>query len=177
MRCDGILWIRRLTQSVAESSLSPSMLDKQEFYHGAAIVRLLEDHRYRNLRRQEYYYLVNDRVLVFLKYSTKSRSPWRFNFTEAEFARLNEASSSGGRVVVALVCGGDGVCSLTWRSVEQLLGKAAGRISARRKFNESYGVSGPNGEFQRKVQLQQWPKIVFEDETELTPVGSEGGVR
>lgn len=158
------------------------MLDKQEFYHGAAIVRLLEDHRYRNLRRHEFCYLVNERVLVFLKYSTKSRSPWRFNFTEAEYARLNEASSSGGRVVVAMVCGGDGVCALTWESVEQIFGNVAGWISVRRKFNESYGVSGPNGNLQRKVQLQQWPKIVFEcdrgeDEIGLMPVGSEGGVK
>jgi len=157
------------------------MLDKQEFYHGAAIIQIFEDPRYERLRKHEYGYLINDSVLVFLKYSTKSRSPWRFSFTQAEVMRLSSIMSSGWKVVVALVCGGDGVCALQWGTVEQVLGKDAGWVSVRRKFNESYGVSGPHGELQKKVQLQQWPAIVFDSPAERgkpedPALGIQGGV-
>ena len=141
------------------------MIDKQEFYHGVAIIRLLESEHYQRVQKHNLGYTVNDETFVFLKYSTKSRSPWRFSFSCDDSERLNSLASSFRKIVVALVCGGDGICAITWREAAGLLGNDAGWISARRDFNEQYGVAGPQGKLKNKVTLGHWPSIVFEDQS------------
>lgn len=137
------------------------MIDKQAFYHGAAIIRLFEDLRCESVARHAIGYLVNESIFVFLKYSTKSRSPWRFSFSLDEIRRLSHMQPLH-NTVVALVCGGDGICAITWTEAEASLGNNAGWISAKRNFNESYGVAGSVGSLKRKVPLQRWPLLVFE---------------
>jgi hypothetical protein len=139
------------------------MIDKQDFYHGVAIVRLLESEHCQRVRRHDVGYTVNDETLIFLKYSTKLRSPWRFSFSRDDSERLNSLAGSFRKIVIALVCGGDGICAIAWREAAELLGDDAGWISARRNFNEQYGVAGPRGKLKNKVSLRQWPSIVFED--------------
>lgn len=138
------------------------MIDKQEFYWGAAIVRLLEHPHFSAVRKHEYGYVVNSSVFVFLKYSTKARSPWGFGLTNDELPRLISLASQYNRVVLGLICGGDGVCAVDWKQLISLLGDKPGWISVRRNFNERYGVSGPAGGLDRKVSLQSWPLLVFE---------------
>lgn len=138
------------------------MIDKQEFYWGAAVVRLLEHPRFSAIRKHEYGYLVNSSVFVFLKYSTKARSPWGFSFTNDELPRLVSLASQYERIVLGLICGGDGICAVDWKRLSPLLGDKPGWISVRRNFNERYGVSGPAGGLDRKVPLQGWPLVVFE---------------
>lgn len=141
------------------------MIDKQEFYHGVAIIRLLESAHCQTVHKHSLGYTVNNGTFVFLKYSTKSRSPWRFSFGREETERMNSLASSFRKIVIALVCGGDGICAITWREAAELLGNDAGWISARRNFNEQYGVAGPRGRLKGKVPLGQWPSIVFEDQS------------
>jgi hypothetical protein len=137
------------------------MIDKQEFYHGAAITRLLEDPRCEQLRRRDFGYAVNEGIFVFLKYSTKGRSPWGFVFSGEEARKLKGIS---GRVFIGLICGGDGICAVQWEDVRSLLGEVEGsaRIAVRRRFNEQYGVSGPAAEFKGKVPVKAWPSLVFD---------------
>jgi hypothetical protein len=140
------------------------MIDKREFYHGVALIRLLEDARCQRVQKRDFGYDVNGKTFIFLKYSTKSRSPWRFSFSRDETERLNSRAGSFRKIVIVLVCGGDGICAITWREAAELLGNDAGWISARRNFNEQYGVAGPRGKLEGKVPLGQWPSIVFEDQ-------------
>ena len=137
------------------------MIDKQEFYHGAAIVRLFEDPRCERVRRQGFGYIVNEGVFVFLKYSTKGRSPWGFVFSGEEVRKLNGITT---RIFAGLICGGDGVCAVAWDDVKMLLGKTqrSGRIAVRRRFNERYGVSGPATELKGKIPVKAWPSLVFD---------------
>lgn len=139
------------------------MIDKQEFYWGAAIVRLLEDSKCTSVQKHEYGYVVNSNVFVFLKYSTKARTPWGFSFSNDEISCLNPISSQYEKTVVGLICGGDGICAMDRLRLITLLAEKAGWISVRRKFNERYGVSGPAGGLDRKVPLQSWPLLVFEE--------------
>lgn len=138
------------------------MIDKQEFYWGAAIVRLLEHPQFSAIRKHEYGYVVNSSAFVFLKYSTKARSPWGFSFTADELPRLVSLASQYERIVLGLICGGDGICAVDWKRLNPLLGDKPGWISVRRNFNERYGVSGPAGGLDRKVPLQSWPLLLFE---------------
>jgi hypothetical protein len=146
------------------------MIDKQEFYHGAAITRLLEDPRCERVRPHDFGYVVNEAVFVFLKYSTKGRSPWGFVFSSEEAQRLDGIPT---RVFTGLICGGDGICAVAWEDVKALLGATAGsgRIAVRRRFNEQYGVSGPAAELKGKVPVKAWPSLV------LDPYSSESAPR
>lgn len=137
------------------------MIDKQEYYHGAALMRLLDDKRCHEVRRLDVGYGVNGHSLVFLKYSTKGRSPWRFNFSADERRRL-AARAEYLRVTLALICGGDGICAMTLAEAEVLMGRDAGWLAVRRRFHERYGVSGQAGKLPRKVPRHRWPEIVFD---------------
>ncbi len=139
------------------------MIEKLEFYHGAALVRIVEDTRCTSVAKHECGYLVNVNRFVFLKYSTKAQSPWRFTVTEYDISRLEMAASRFPTCVLGLVCGGDGICGISWESGRELIGGASGWLAARRSFNECYAVNGPVGSLRRKVALNQWPTILFQE--------------
>lgn len=143
------------------------MLDKTEYYHGAAVVRLLEDARCRGVRKREFLgYVVNNETFALLKYTTKARSPWGFTFDQEDIDRCARMTGEYKRVVVGLICGGDGVCALTWGEITQLLGRKPGRIAAGRKHNCSYAVWGTAGELKQKVPVGRWPALAFEKSVE-----------
>jgi hypothetical protein len=141
------------------------MIAKKEFYHGVAIIRLLEDKRYQTVRKDELGYIVNDQVFVFVKYTTRTRTPWIFTFRQDEVEQLNSRATSFRDIVIVLVCGGDGICAVSWCNASHLLGNKAGWISARRKFNEQYAVAGQTGQLPGKVSLSEWPLIVFKNKS------------
>lgn len=138
------------------------VIDKRDFYHGAAIVSLLQDRRCENVSRERSGYLVDGFVFALLKYTTKSRTPWGFQFNASEMSLLREMNFRYRRVVVGLICGGDGICALLSGEMELLLGGKPGRVSTRRKFNERYAVHGSINHLDRKVSVQRWPSIVYE---------------
>lgn len=139
------------------------MLDRSEYYHGAAIIHLLEDKRCRAVRKfGSLGYVVNEETVFFLKYTTKVRSPWGFYFNQQDLDRCFQMTKEYKCVVLGLICGGDGICSLNWSEVQKLLNGNPGRIVARRKHNESYAVRGTVEELKRKVPLSRWPALLFE---------------
>ena len=107
-------------------------------------------------------YVANDETFIFLKYTTKSRSPWVFNFDQEDVDRCFKMANEFKRLVFGFICGGDGVCSVNWHEAKQLLGGKPGRIVAARKHNHSYSVWGTVGELKRKVSVNRWPAIMFE---------------
>ena len=139
------------------------MLDKSEYYHGAAIVRLLEDERCQSIHlRKPRSYIVNNDVFVFLKYTTKGRTPWGFTFDQEDVDRCFRMATEYRKVVLGFICGGDGVCALDWQEAKNLLGGKPGRIAASRKHDCSYSVWGTAGELKRKVPVGRWRSLVFE---------------
>jgi hypothetical protein len=139
------------------------MIDRQDFYHGAALLKLVVDPRCKNVRPIHSGYLVNGKTFVLVKYSTRHNSPWRFTVTEDECSLLTGASTVPRNGYIVLVCGGDGFCAISWNKAKVLLGEIAGWLSAKRRFNGSYTVSGPCGTLNRKVPLNQWPMILIEE--------------
>jgi len=142
------------------------MIDKLDYYHGAAILSLIEDPRCQKISKSEYGYLVNEEAIVCLKYSTKGHSPWHFTVTTDDVSRLTNALAASRRCVVGFVCGGDGVCAAPWASVNQLIAATPAWITAQRAFNGSYGLSGPRGRLKHKIALNRWPNVVFEESDE-----------
>jgi len=140
------------------------MIEKLEFYHGAALVRVIQDPRCETIRKHPCGYRVNENRILAIKYSTKARSPWGFTFSADDITRFNAAKAEFGDCIIALVCGGDGICALSWAVTVALLAQSPGRIAAKRGFAGCYAVNGPAGELKGKVAMNQWPAIVFDGE-------------
>ncbi len=139
------------------------MLYKSKYYHGAAVLSILEDNRCKSINKLGHLgYLVNTEIFVFLKYTTKSRSPWGFTFDQEDVDRCSRLSSEYKKVILGFVCAGDGVCGIDWLEAKQLLGNKSGRIAISRKHDHSYSIWGSAGELKRKISVTQWPIIVFE---------------
>jgi hypothetical protein len=85
-------------------------IKKQEFYEGAALHLLARAGDIASIRYDPPFFLLNEELLVLLKYCTKGRSPWGFTFTSDEQMILQRRASQS-RIVIGLVCGADGVAA------------------------------------------------------------------
>lgn len=139
------------------------MIEKADFYHGAAIIRLVQDLRCVSLTKTDYCYVINQDRAVVVKYTTKSRSPWRFTLNSDDVKRLNAVTTQYHICILALVCGGDGICAVKWGVAAELIGDNAGWLAATRRFNGRYSLSGPNGVLARKISINQWPDLVLKE--------------
>lgn len=139
------------------------MIDKQEFYRGAALIRLVNDDRLRSLTPHESGFLINNDTYAVVKYSTKATTPWRFTFTVGEL-RVIHREAKRRRVVLALVCGGDGICAIGWGELVPFLGDARSWVSCRREFNKRYVVGGTGGDLPSRVPHNHWPGVAFSEE-------------
>ncbi|MCL4456811.1 MAG: hypothetical protein M1147_12045 [Nitrospirae bacterium] len=138
------------------------MIDRQEFYHGAALIRLLDDNRCIAVKKHFTGYIVNNEVIVLFKYSTRSRTPWRFTFTLDEMITIETLCKGENKIVIALICGGDGICAVYAEELYSIMGDNPGWIAIKRDFNEQYGVTGPKGALERKISFKRWPSIIFD---------------
>ena len=139
------------------------MIDKSDFYHGAAIIRLLEDERCVSVRKlKSHGYIVNESIFICLKYTTKGRSPWGFIVDQQDVEYCGKMASEYKKIIFGFICDGDGICALSWDDVNLLLAGSSGRIAARRKHNYSYSVNGPAGKLKRKIAIGYWPALVFD---------------
>jgi hypothetical protein len=137
------------------------VIDKQDYYHGAAVLRLLHDERTSTVHPVDGGFLVNDAVFALIKYSTKVSS-WRFTFTAAELSAIDRHRADHD-VVLVLVCGGDGICAMRWESVEPILDDPPTWIAAKRKFKKRYSVTGSAGEMRGRIPHNRWPGVIFEE--------------
>ena len=136
-------------------------IKKQEFYEGAALHQLV---RCNELTRIEYdnpFFLLDNRFLVYFKYSTKGRSPWGFTFTKEE-QELLELRAQKNRIVIGLVCGAGGVAAMSFSSYSRLAHRSNSsiHIACHRRHGEHYEVTGPDGAMNGKVSPSKWQRIL-----------------
>ena len=136
-------------------------IKKQEFYEGAALHLLARSGKIKSIRYDPPLFVMNNEVLVLLKYSTKGRSPWGFTFTTDE-QEILQKKAAGHKVVIGLVCGADGVATFTYDGYRSVASprNAAVHISCYRKHGEHYEVNGPDGTLQGKVAPSNWQRIL-----------------
>jgi hypothetical protein len=136
-------------------------IKKQAFYEGAALHLLIRTGATAILRYEEPFFLVNNELLVYLKYSTKNRSPWGFTFTRDE-QMLLQCRADHLRVVIGLICGADGVATLTYENYRCVASSstASVHLACYRKHGERYEVSGPDGRLTRRVAPANWQGIL-----------------
>jgi hypothetical protein len=136
-------------------------IKKQEFYEGAALHILVRDGKIKNIRYEQPFFLLNEDILVLLKYSTRGRSPWGFTFMPDEQVIL-QAKEAEFRIIIGLICGSDGIAAFTYESYRSIVtpGKSAIHIACYRAHGEHYEVNGPNGPLREKVSPSNWRRIL-----------------
>ena len=136
-------------------------IKKQAFYEGAALHILARSNVITTIRYESPFFLINDNLLVYLKFTTKVRSPWGFTFTTEE-QKLLRKEASNRKIVIGLVCGSDGVASLTYDAYRTVASHrtSAVHISCYREHGEHYEVNGPDGTLGGKVAPSNWQRIM-----------------
>lgn len=136
-------------------------IKKQEFYEGAALHRLARTGEITSIRFEAPFFLLNKKLLVLLKYSTRSRSPWGFTFTTDEQVLLQNRASEF-KTVIGLICGADGVAAFTYDAYLRVAAprKATVHIACYRQYGEHYEVNGPDGRLDGKVAPSNWQRIL-----------------
>jgi len=136
-------------------------IKKQEFYEGAALHLLARSGGITSVRYEAPFFLLNNRIFVHLKYSTRGRSPWGFTFTPGEQVLLrNRASRSS--IVIGLICGSDGVAAFSYDAYRTIAAprKSAVHIACYREHGAHYGVNGPDGALDEKIAPSDWRQLL-----------------
>jgi hypothetical protein len=136
-------------------------IKKQEFYEGAALHRLACTGTITSISYEAPFFLLNQGLSVLLKYSTRPRSPWGFTFTAEEQILLHEKAGEL-KLIVALVCGADGVAAFTFDSYLTIAAPrtSALHIACYRQFGEHYEINGPDGKLRGKISPSNWHRIL-----------------
>lgn len=136
-------------------------IKKQEFYEGAALHLLARAGAIPGIRYVPPFFTLADRLLILLKYCTRPRSPWGFTFTSDEQSLLQQRAREC-PIVIAMVCGSDGVATLKYESYLTIAERrpTALRVSCARHHGQHYSIKGPDGALAAKVAPSDWQRIL-----------------
>jgi hypothetical protein len=136
-------------------------IKKQEFYEGAALYLLARTGVITGIRYDAPFFVLNDQLLVLLKYSTRSRSPWGFTFAKDE-QRILSTRATRSKTVIGMICGADGVVACPYDAYSAVAAPrtSAVHIACYRRHGEHYEICGPDGTLDGKVAPSQWLRIL-----------------
>lgn len=145
------------------------MLKEFEFFHGVVFARILHGSKtpvsvtsYPTPSNSSY--IVNDNVGIFIKYSSKRMSPWRFSFQKQHQDEILEMKNKLGEVYTALVCNDDGIVCLSFDELKIILDtqhEEVEWISIARGPREKYEVKGSDGKLKFKIGNSDFPDKVL----------------
>lgn len=130
------------------------MIGEFERFHGVVlrdlIVRAKFELRFRVLddAGRVNSFLLDGRVAVHIKHSSKRLAPWLFTFSDDNHDEIERLPSGGRSLWLALVCGIDGVLVLShteYRSLTDNPGQASRFIRVDRDRHTQYRVFGNSG--------------------------------
>lgn len=145
------------------------MIRDFEFYHGLVFARILHaTQRPLSIRpfqsASNSSYVVNDTIGIFIKYSSKRMTPWRFTFMVEHQKEIDLLKAHYEKVFLVLVCSDDGVVCLSYAELKQIFDNQHDPIewiSATRHKREMYLVKGSNGELDFKIGQSEFPNKLF----------------
>jgi hypothetical protein len=146
------------------------MISRFEFYHGAALTRLIHGSKHAvaicqlNSDDNNASYILNDDTGLYVKYSTNRLSPWTFTFRRKHQDEIRLMSRKFSSVYVLLVCNEDGIVCLSFDELKDVLDHHHEDVEwlrvARRK-REKYAVSGKDGKLKYKIGDNEYPVKIF----------------
>ena len=145
------------------------MIRDLEFYHGLVFARILHGTQrpvslcpFQSVSNAAY--VLNDNTGIYIKYSSKRMTPWRFTFVKEHQEEIDSLKSTCEKVFLVLVCSDDGVVCLSYVELKQILDNQHDPIewiSATRHKREMYSVKGSNGELDFKIGQSDFPNKLF----------------
>ncbi|MBI2273572.1 MAG: hypothetical protein HYU70_07235 [Bacteroidetes bacterium] len=146
------------------------MIKEYEYLHGVVFTRLCSvsqrEISIRPFKDVGYSsYVINNAAGLYIKYSGKRLSPWRFTVKKTHQDEIVELYNSFGEVFIALVCHLDGVVILSYSELKKILNKIHDEnewISVARKKNKMYTVCASNGDLKYKIGLQSCPDKIMD---------------
>lgn len=145
------------------------MIKEFEFYHGVVFTQIIHAAK-EGISVKPYptednaSYVINDKVGLYIKYSTKRLSPWTFSFQDRHQDEMLEMKTKIGEVFLLLVCSDDGVVILSFNELKQILDESHGKtewISVARSRRKLFSVKGSDGELQFKVARNDFLDKIF----------------
>jgi hypothetical protein len=145
------------------------MIKEFEFYHGLVFARILHSLQ-RPLSIESYHspsnasYVISGDVGLYIKYSTKRMTPWRFSFKKEHQEEIAEMRAKYGRVFLVLVCSDDGIVCLSYEELKKILDEhhdPVEWVSAKRQRREMYAIKGSNGVLEFKIGASDFPNKLF----------------
>ena len=111
-------------------------------------------------------FMINNKLAIYIKYSNKKISPWRFTFTKKHQEELKIIKDMLDYVYLILVCETDGVVCIEYSELKQILDEHYENIewvSASRLKREKYALRGSDGKMDFKIADNDFPKKIFEN--------------
>jgi hypothetical protein len=143
------------------------MISDTERYHGYVFSLIVRSENYINIKKypssSNASFVVNG-VGLFIKYSTKRMSPWSFTFLREHQDEIQSMVNNLNEVVVALICGDDGVASLNYSELKTVLDKEhkqSERISISRPPRGKYKIKGTDGSLKNRIGINEFPGKIF----------------
>ncbi|WP_339028961.1 hypothetical protein WI604_30235 [Bradyrhizobium symbiodeficiens] len=138
------------------------MLDDYEFYQGVVLRQLVVENDYslsvsfRPFVREGRInaFVMNGRVGVYMKHSSKRMSPWRFTFTIEQAADLLDLEHKFPDSFMVFVCGTDGLVTLSFADLHNIVSFQESEnawVSISRPPRTQYEIAGNRGELGYKV--------------------------
>lgn len=158
------------------------MIKEFEFYHGLVFARILHATQ-KPISIKTFpspdnaSYVLNDKVGIYIKYSTKRLSPWRFSFQKRHQDEISEMKNNIGEVFLLLVCNDNGIVALSFEELKQILNETHEQvewISAARGKREMFAVKGSDGKLEFKIGKKDFPAKLFQKTKLAIPAVNEG---
>lgn len=135
------------------------MIKEFEFYHGVVFSKIIHESNlpisislYPTPSNSSY--TLNGAIGIYVKYSTKRLSPWRFSFKKEHQEEVLEMKKLLNEVFLVFVCGDDGVASLNSYETRMVLNeihKDMEWVSLARNPRQEYLVKGSDGKLDYKI--------------------------
>ena len=147
------------------------MIREFEFYHGVVFSRML--HAASGQKEisikpfptsDNASYVVNGKVGIYIKYSAKRLSPWRFTFKKQHQDEILEMKKQIGEVFLLLVCHDDGIAAINFDELKQILNEGHGLfewVSVARNRREMYLIKGSDGRLEFKVSQKGFSERII----------------
>jgi len=145
------------------------MIRQVEYYHGVALARLIRTDSaaaiaIRTHPASRSTYVLDERVALYVKYSTNRLSPWPFGFNVQHQSEIAELRAEFEHVFVALVCGLDGIACLDGAEYQRVLDddpQAGEWIKVARAARQKYRITGSDDRTVYRVGNNEYPGKVY----------------
>ena len=143
------------------------MIREFEFFHGAALINLIHNNKiYSIVTYPSAYnasYVINNGIGIYIKYSKKRISPWRFTFLIEHQDEIQEMQKKYEKLYILLVCNDDGIVCLDFAQLKLILDhfhKDAEWVAVYRNKREKYFIRGSDGELKVKMGVNNFSKLM-----------------